>query len=102
MATNKAHAARLAGLGAMARGRKDDDRQISARAGEPLPWFRAKAIGGSDNYVFDTAAGRYILMLFFGRAAIPPPPRRWPASSGTGPCSTTNFGLLLRDHLGSR
>jgi len=34
-----------------------------------VPWFRAKAIGGSDNYVFDTAAGRYILLLFFGRAA---------------------------------
>ncbi|HEY0130591.1 MAG TPA: 2OG-Fe(II) oxygenase [Allosphingosinicella sp.] len=39
--------------------------------GEPLPWFRAKAIGGSDNYVFDTAAGRYMLLLFFGRAADP-------------------------------
>ena len=35
---------------------------------KPLPWFRAKAIGGSHNYVFDTAAGRYMLMLFFGRA----------------------------------
>jgi predicted 2-oxoglutarate/Fe(II)-dependent dioxygenase YbiX/peroxiredoxin len=40
-------------------------------AGEPVPWFRAKAIGGSPNYVFDTAAGRYILMLFFGRASDP-------------------------------
>jgi predicted 2-oxoglutarate/Fe(II)-dependent dioxygenase YbiX len=39
--------------------------------GEPLPWFRARAIGGSDNYVFDTAAGRYILMLFLGRASAP-------------------------------
>jgi predicted 2-oxoglutarate/Fe(II)-dependent dioxygenase YbiX len=39
--------------------------------GEPLPWFRAKAIGGSDNYVFDTAAGRYILLLFLGRATDP-------------------------------
>lgn len=36
--------------------------------GEPLPWFRARAIGGSDSYVFDTAAGRYMLMLFLGRA----------------------------------
>jgi predicted 2-oxoglutarate/Fe(II)-dependent dioxygenase YbiX len=36
-----------------------------------VPWFRAKAIGGSDNYVFDTAAGRYILLLFFGRASDP-------------------------------
>ncbi|MGA9580950.1 MAG: 2OG-Fe(II) oxygenase [Allosphingosinicella sp.] len=39
--------------------------------GEAAPWFRAKAIGGSDNYVFDTAAGRYILLLFFGRATDP-------------------------------
>ncbi|MEO7177949.1 MAG: 2OG-Fe(II) oxygenase [Allosphingosinicella sp.] len=39
--------------------------------GEPVPWFKAKAIGGSDNYVFDTAAGRYMLMLFFGRATDP-------------------------------
>ncbi|HYG46475.1 MAG TPA: 2OG-Fe(II) oxygenase [Allosphingosinicella sp.] len=39
--------------------------------GEPVPWFRAKAIGGSDNYVFDTAAGRYILLLFLGRAGDP-------------------------------
>ncbi len=36
--------------------------------GEALPWFRAKAIGGSDNYAFDTAAGRYMLLLFLGRA----------------------------------
>jgi hypothetical protein len=40
-------------------------------AGEAVPWFRAKAIGGSDNYVFDTAAGRHILLLFFGRATDP-------------------------------
>jgi predicted 2-oxoglutarate/Fe(II)-dependent dioxygenase YbiX len=39
--------------------------------GEPVPWFRAKAIGGSDNYVFDTAAGRYILLLFLGAATEP-------------------------------
>jgi predicted 2-oxoglutarate/Fe(II)-dependent dioxygenase YbiX len=39
--------------------------------GEAVPWFRAKAIGGSDNYVFDTAAGRFVLMLFFGRATDP-------------------------------
>lgn len=39
--------------------------------GEPVPWFKAKAIGGSDNYVFDTAAGRFILMLFLGRATNP-------------------------------
>jgi predicted 2-oxoglutarate/Fe(II)-dependent dioxygenase YbiX len=39
--------------------------------GEAVPWFRARAIGGSPNYVFDTAAGRYILMLFLGSAADP-------------------------------
>jgi predicted 2-oxoglutarate/Fe(II)-dependent dioxygenase YbiX len=39
--------------------------------GEALPWFRAAAIGGSNNYVFDTAAGRYILMAFLGRATDP-------------------------------
>jgi len=39
--------------------------------GEPLPWFRATAIGGSKDYVFDTVAGRYVLMLFLGRASDP-------------------------------
>ncbi|HYE27448.1 MAG TPA: 2OG-Fe(II) oxygenase [Allosphingosinicella sp.] len=39
--------------------------------GEPVPWFRAKAVGGSDDYVFDTVAGRYVLMAFLGRAAEP-------------------------------
>ncbi|HEX8571548.1 MAG TPA: 2OG-Fe(II) oxygenase [Allosphingosinicella sp.] len=46
-------------------------RQHPLLPGEPVPWFRAKAIGGSDNYVFDTVAGRYILMLFLGRAGDP-------------------------------
>jgi peroxiredoxin len=39
--------------------------------GEPAPWFRGRAIGGRDNYVFDTAAGRWILFLFFPSAADP-------------------------------
>jgi predicted 2-oxoglutarate/Fe(II)-dependent dioxygenase YbiX len=46
-------------------------RPRSLLPGEAVPWFRAKAIGGSDNYVFDTAAGRYMLLLFFGRATDP-------------------------------
>jgi predicted 2-oxoglutarate/Fe(II)-dependent dioxygenase YbiX len=46
-------------------------RQRPHLPGEPVPWFRAKAIGGSANYVFDTAAGRYILMLFLGGASDP-------------------------------
>ena len=40
--------------------------------GDAAPWFRAPALGGSPNYVFDTAAGRPILMLFFGSARLPP------------------------------
>ncbi|HEX9933515.1 MAG TPA: 2OG-Fe(II) oxygenase [Allosphingosinicella sp.] len=39
--------------------------------GDAAPWFRAPALGGSPNYVFDTAAGRPILMLFFGTAGRP-------------------------------
>ncbi|MDQ8754920.1 2OG-Fe(II) oxygenase [Sphingosinicella sp. LHD-64] len=39
--------------------------------GEPAPWFRAAALEGSSNFVFDTVAGRPILMLFFGSAAVP-------------------------------
>ena len=34
--------------------------------GQPAPWFRARALSGSQTYAFDTAAGRPILMLFFG------------------------------------
>ena len=36
--------------------------------GQPAPWFRANALSGSPTYAFDTAAGRPILMLFFGSA----------------------------------
>ena len=39
--------------------------------GEPAPWFRAPALSGSPTYAFDTAAGRPILMLFFGTASRP-------------------------------
>ncbi|HEX8483141.1 MAG TPA: 2OG-Fe(II) oxygenase [Allosphingosinicella sp.] len=46
-------------------------RQRPLLPGEPAPWFRAKAIGGSDNYVFDTVAGRFALLLFLGRASDP-------------------------------
>ena len=41
-------------------------------AGDTAPWFRAPALGGSPNYVFDTAAGRPVLMLFFGSAKLAP------------------------------
>jgi hypothetical protein len=38
------------------------------RRGEPAPWFRAHAIGGSPSYTFHTVAGRHVLMLFVGAA----------------------------------
>jgi peroxiredoxin len=37
--------------------------------GEAVPWFRAATLGGNSSYVFDSAAGRPILMLFFGSAS---------------------------------
>jgi peroxiredoxin len=38
--------------------------------GDPAPWFRARANTRSD-FVFDTMAGRYIVLCFFGSAAHP-------------------------------
>jgi predicted 2-oxoglutarate/Fe(II)-dependent dioxygenase YbiX/peroxiredoxin len=46
-------------------------RQLLA-AGDHAPWFRAAALGGSTNYQFDTVAGRYVVMLFFGSARSGP------------------------------
>lgn len=39
--------------------------------GEPVPWFKAKALSGNPAFALDTAAGRPILLLFFGSAAQP-------------------------------
>ncbi|HEY0013856.1 MAG TPA: 2OG-Fe(II) oxygenase [Allosphingosinicella sp.] len=39
--------------------------------GDAAPWFRAPALDGAANYAFDTAAGRPMLILFFGSAALP-------------------------------
>lgn len=36
-----------------------------------MPWFRARALSGNPAYAFDTAAGRPMLLLFFGSAAQP-------------------------------
>lgn len=33
--------------------------------GDPVPWFTCK-LGGNDNFKFDNAAGRYIVMCFLG------------------------------------
>ena len=37
--------------------------------GEAVPWFTAPTLGGRADYVFDTVAGRAVLMLFFGSAS---------------------------------
>lgn len=39
--------------------------------GDSVPWFKAKALSGNPAYAFDTAAGRPVLLLFFGSAAQP-------------------------------
>ena len=39
--------------------------------GEAAPWFHAPVLDGSPNYSFDTVAGRPVLMLLFGSAAVP-------------------------------
>ncbi|MFL6857779.1 MAG: hypothetical protein ACJ8EB_07705, partial [Allosphingosinicella sp.] len=39
--------------------------------GEPVPWFRAPALEGNPTYVFESAAGRAMLLLFFGAASDP-------------------------------
>lgn len=40
--------------------------------GDYAPWFRTAALSGSNAYVFDTVAGRHVLMLFFGSARLEP------------------------------
>ncbi|MGO4571895.1 2OG-Fe(II) oxygenase [Microvirga sp. 2TAF3] len=36
--------------------------------GDPAPWFRQNSTSNSD-YVFDTAAGRYVVLCFYGTAS---------------------------------
>jgi peroxiredoxin len=43
-------------------------RKFPLGLGETAPWFHCPTLDGSDAYAFDTAAGRPILMLFFGGA----------------------------------
>lgn len=40
--------------------------------GAPAPGFTAPAVGGNPAYAFDSVAGRYVLLLFMGSAALPP------------------------------
>ena len=39
--------------------------------GELAPWFHAHALDGNSRYAFDTAAGRWIVMLFAGQLGRP-------------------------------
>jgi predicted 2-oxoglutarate/Fe(II)-dependent dioxygenase YbiX/peroxiredoxin len=39
--------------------------------GEPAPWFKVAALEGNPSFVFDTVAGRPILLLLMGSAADP-------------------------------
>jgi peroxiredoxin len=41
------------------------------RRGEPAPFFRGRAVGGTEGYAFHTVAGRHVLMLFLGAATSP-------------------------------
>ncbi len=41
------------------------------RRGDPAHRFHARALSGNQNYNFDLAAGRHLLLLFFGSAAEP-------------------------------
>lgn len=38
-------------------------------SGQPAPWFHAAALSGNARYAFDTAAGRWVVMLFMGSGA---------------------------------
>ncbi len=37
--------------------------------GDTVPWFTAATLDGNQNFVFDTTAGRYVLLLFVGSAS---------------------------------
>lgn len=43
----------------------------SLRRGDPAHRFSAPALSGNQNYNFDLAAGRHLVLLFFGSAAVP-------------------------------
>ncbi|MBP7000861.1 2OG-Fe(II) oxygenase [Amaricoccus sp.] len=43
---------------------------VNLLPGDPAPWFRART-AGNPRYAFDSAGGRYLVLLFFGTAADP-------------------------------
>ena len=42
------------------------------QAGDPVPWFTAAASDGNPRFVFNSVAGRYVVLCFFGSAAAEP------------------------------
>ncbi len=49
---------------------KPADGYVVLGPGDPAPWFSQRS-AGNPNYVFDTAAGRWLVLCFFGSAADP-------------------------------
>src|SRR5262245_15753227 len=41
---------------------------VNLGPGDPAPWFHQRC-GSNPRYAFDTAAGRYLVLCFFGTAA---------------------------------
>jgi peroxiredoxin len=66
--------------------------------GDPAPWFHQRSTS-NPNYAFDTAAGRYIVLCFFGSAAMRSVVPRWKVCWPTVNNSTTSgsafFGVSL-------
>jgi peroxiredoxin len=59
--------------------------------GDHAPWFQAPVLAGTPRYSFNTVAGRYILMLFFGSAGFE-------ASAGALQVIERNRGLFDDDN----
>ncbi len=43
---------------------------VNLQVGDPAPWFHQRSVA-NPNYAFDTVAGRYVVLCFFGSAADP-------------------------------
>ncbi len=57
-------------LAAPAQPARPADGYVVLGPGDPAPWFSQRS-AGNPNYVFDTAAGRWLVLCFFGSAADP-------------------------------
>jgi len=43
---------------------------VDLAPGDPAPWFEAGVMEGNPHFAFHTAAGRHVLMLFFGSSSL--------------------------------